>query len=993
MNTIFSRNRLDPLKLNLSSISLDADVCDAMAPNYLTSLPQRRMTLMSLRKLFKSHGEFCASQPWEVIVATLTFLVCVLTVTNRHFAQQQLLYQQQHIEDAANCYALKDDGCPTYNKSTVAEGWSGNAQALEIIVVAVFRCLGVIHCFYRFKKIHCIGSSFIMKIAASYLFFVFLIYSLVVMSLGTPELKILIDSYFLILLLIDMPKVTRMAQFALSSSHQRRVSENVAHGMFVLAPALTLNTLAATLLMGTGALTGFYRLELLSRYAIVYTLVNFLIYVTFFPAGLSLVLELMYSADGRPQWDVRQIINTLPKEESQSPVFHHVRVVTTSLLCILHVLCRRPLNLSCFLHGFDLSLPTIFELVRSNVEQIVIVISVICLGLKYLFFYEDMDEALELRRTYIEELTRKFAEDSEQEIDRVSNSTDEGISVGSSSASAEEKADRPGQARLIVGSGSDDSSSESAWSEMYAPDLKDQEAQTIEHSMQSLERSSEPLAIQAEEESPAASSRTLEECIKISKLANGFDMLTDDEVVKLVEARQVRSHALETMLGDHLRGVKVRRKCTVRQAKVSPKCLDNLPYLNYNYEMVMGACAESVIGYMTVPLGVVGPLKLDGKEYIVPMATTEGCLIASTNRGCSALYTCGVTSRLTEDGMSRAPVLRFSCISRSTEVQQWLKEPRNFSQIKVAFDETSRFARLKRIDVHPAGRSLYVRFVAVTGDAMGMNMLSKATEHALLKLQTIFPDMQIVSLSGNLCTDKKPAAINWIEGRGKSVVCEAIVPAYIVETTLKTTTSALCDLNIAKNLTGSALAGSIGGFNAHAANIVTAIFIATGQDTAQNVGSSNCITQMEPWGVDGRDLYMTVTMPSIEVGTVGGGTVLAAQGACLEMLGVKGSHPTSPGENARQLARVICATVLAGELSLMSALAAGHLVKSHLRHNRSTVNMAQLACLVPPSTSSTCLSAMGVSAFANFSLFADNKKDNSAKKVSPGMSKSTAVAE
>ena len=102
-----------------------------------------------------------------------------------------------------------------------AAGWTGNAQALEIIVVAVFRCLGVIHCFYRFKKIHCIGSSFIMKIAASYLFIIFIIYSLVVMSLATPEWKILIDSYFLILLLIDMPKVTRMAQFALSSSHHR----------------------------------------------------------------------------------------------------------------------------------------------------------------------------------------------------------------------------------------------------------------------------------------------------------------------------------------------------------------------------------------------------------------------------------------------------------------------------------------------------------------------------------------------------------------------------------------------------------------------------------------------------------------------------------------------------------------------------------------------------------------------------------------------------
>jgi hydroxymethylglutaryl-CoA reductase (NADPH) len=295
-----------------------------------------------------------------------------------------------------------------------------------------------------------------------------------------------------------------------------------------------------------------------------------------------------------------------------------------------------------------------------------------------------------------------------------------------------------------------------------------------------------------------------------------------------------------------------------------------------------------------------------------------------------------------------------------------MKDPNNFKQMKSFFDSTSRFARLKRMDVHPAGRCLYVRFVAPTGDAMGMNMLSKATEHALLKLQEVFPDMQIVSLSGNLCTDKKPAAINWIEGRGKSVVCEEIIPEHIVETTLKTSTAALCDLNIAKNLTGSAMAGSIGGFNAHAANIVTAVFIATGQDTAQNVGSSNCLTQMEPWGDDGRDLYMTVTMPSIEVGTVGGGTVLAAQGTCLDMLGVKGSHSTSPGENARQLARIICGAVLAGELSLMSALAAGHLVKSHLRHNRSTVNVEQLNCLISASTSTTSLSAMGARALANF---------------------------
>merc|ERR1719486_235186 len=255
----------------------------------------------------------------------------------------------------------------------------------------------------------------------------------------------------------------------------------------------------------------------------------------------------------------------------------------------------------------------------------------------------------------------------------------------------------------------------------------------------------------------------------------------------------------------------------------------------------------------------------------------------------------------------------------------------NFESIKQHFDSTSRFARLQRLHTRIAGRMLYIRFVARSGDAMGMNMLSKATEFAIKRLLDVFPDMEIVSLSGNFCTDKKPAAVNWVEGRGKSVVAEAIVPAHIVNSVLKTSTSALVDLNISKNLVGSSMAGSIGGFNAHAANVITAIYIATGED-----------------------LYMTCSMPSIEVGTVGGGTVLPAQSACLEMLGVKGPHPSLPGENASQLARIVCGTVLAGELSLMSALAAGHLVRSHLKHNRSTANLGDSASQVErPLSSST----------------------------------------
>lgn len=155
-------------------------------------------------------------------------------------------------------------------------------------------------------------------------------------------------------------------------------------------------------------------------------------------------------------------------------------------------------------------------------------------------------------------------------------------------------------------------------------------------------------------------------------------------------------------------------------------------------------------------------------------------------------------------------------------------------------------------------------------------------------MQNYFPDLEIISLSGNYCTDKKPAAINWLDGRGKSVVSEATVPASVVEKVLKTTVKALVDLNISKNLIGSSLAGSIGGFNAHAANVVAAIFIATGQDPAQVVTSSNCMTLMEACGSEGQDLYISCTMPSIEIGTVGGGTGLPAQSACLDMMGLRG---------------------------------------------------------------------------------------------------------
>lgn len=432
--------------------------------------------------------------------------------------------------------------------------------------------------------------------------------------------------------------------------------------------------------------------------------------------------------------------------------------------------------------------------------------------------------------------------------------------------------------------------------------------------------------------------RTREECEALVA-AKQAPQLDDAELVDLAVRGKIPGYALEKTLGDKTRAVKIRRGLISRTpatADLTSKLeKSKLPYENFDYDRVHGACCENVVGYLPLPLGVAGPITIDGKSYFLPMATTEGVLVASTSRGAKAINAGGgAVTVLTGDGMTRGPCIGFETLARAAAAKVWLDSAEGQKVMKDAFNSTSRFARLQSLKTSIAGTYVYVRFKTTTGDAMGMNMISKGVEKALSVMSTEagFTDMAIISVSGNFCTDKKPAAINWIDGRGKSVVAEAIIPGDVVRTVLKSNVDALVELNISKNLIGSAMAGSIGGFNAHAANIVTAIFLATGQDPAQNVESSNCITVMK--NLNGN-LQISVSMPSIEVGTIGGGTVLEPQAAMLDLLGVRGAHPTTPGANAQQLARVIAAGVLAGELSLCSALAAGHLVQAHMAHNRS----------------------------------------------------------
>ena len=357
----------------------------------------------------------------------------------------------------------------------------------------------------------------------------------------------------------------------------------------------------------------------------------------------------------------------------------------------------------------------------------------------------------------------------------------------------------------------------------------------------------------------SGTARSPAECKQMLKDKRAAE-LNDSELSDLAVSGIIPGYALEktlenpvimTRLESLTRAVKIRRALVSRTPTTSETSTlverSKLPYEGYNYEYVYGACCENVIGYLPLPLGVAGPLIIDDQHYYLPMATTEGVLVASTNRGCKAINAGGgATTVLTGDGMTRGPCVGFPTLARAGAAKVWLDSEEGQKTMRSKFNSTSRFARLQTMKTALAGTYLYIRFKTTTGDAMGMNMISKGVECALeyMSEQAGFEDMSIISLSGNYCTDKKAAAVNWIDGRGKSVVAEAIIPGNVVQTVLKSDVNALVELNTSKNLIGSAMAGSIGGFNAHAANIVTAMFLATGQDPAQNVESSNCITVM-----------------------------------------------------------------------------------------------------------------------------------------------------
>jgi len=335
---------------------------------------------------------------------------------------------------------------------------------------------------------------------------------------------------------------------------------------------------------------------------------------------------------------------------------------------------------------------------------------------------------------------------------------------------------------------------------------------------------------------------------------------------------------------------------------------------------------ENMIGAVPVPVGFVGPLRVRGDhaegEFLVPLATTEGALLASVNRGCSVITASGgATSVVVKDAMTRAPVFRVRDVRHAVQAADWVAS--NFDRLREAAEATTKHGKLLSAEPFAVGRSLFVKLAYSTGDAMGMNMATIASEAAarLIEAET---GAAMVSVSGNLCVDKKPSAMTAITGRGKTVLADVTVPWAVLEERMHTTPEAVAETCFRKCGVGSALSASLG-FNAHAANMLAAVYIATGQDPAQVVEGSMGTTTAEV--VDG-DLYLAVRLPAVEVGTVGGGTRLPAQAEALSMMGCLGEG------KARKLAEIVGAVVLAGELSTLCAQAAGQLGAAHRRLGR-----------------------------------------------------------
>lgn len=508
-----------------------------------------------MRSFFRAHGEFCVSHPWEVIVATLTLTACMLTMD-----------QQQHMSPP-NTKPLSSRNCPgCWNEAEY--------NAAELILMTLIRCMAILYTYYQFCQLHRSGSKSILVIAGLFTVFSSLAFTSTVVNFLKIDVTDLKDALFFFLLLIDLSKAATLAEFALSASNQNEVKTNIARGMSILGPSITLDTIVVTLVIGVGTLSGVQRLEMLSYYACLSVLVNYGIFMTFYPACLSLILELtrMTTIYERRDWCL--MTKALKDEDQKSnPVVQRVKLIMSAGLMLVHVQSRwffteetssvvpqvveqhiSSMNRSetTPLHGY------IMKWITFSADHILILILLLALVAKFIFFENKElinhstkkleDKVCDNCRNLNKELRRKFM---------------------------------PAVPFFAVASYENENC-----------ELTDKEVQTDVTSRVELQK-----------EFPVVQPpRSIEECVAIYKESLGAESLTDEEVFNLVKNNYIAAYQLEKAVSDPERGVTIRRRIVAKDGKFE-ETFEGVPYKNYDYTKVMGACCENVIGYVPLPLG------------------------------------------------------------------------------------------------------------------------------------------------------------------------------------------------------------------------------------------------------------------------------------------------------------------------------------------------------------------------------------------------------
>lgn len=339
---------------------------------------------------------------------------------------------------------------------------------------------------------------------------------------------------------------------------------------------------------------------------------------------------------------------------------------------------------------------------------------------------------------------------------------------------------------------------------------------------------------------------------------------------------------------------------------------------------------QEIFSISPIPTKWVGPIHLKNTEFdvstLVPLATLEKPLWNTVARGAKITTLCdGLNVNVIHENMTRSIVVESDS---SAEILQVVKDlPKHLDDINAVIAQTSRFAKLLSWHEQFVGNLLFLRLEFNVGEASGHNMATKASEAVLNWLLEKYKSLRYISISGNTCVDKKVSAINGILGRGKHVIADLLIPEKICKKILRINAKDFVNLHTKKNLIGSILAGSVHSANAHFANMLLGLYLATGQDVANIVEGSQGITHAEDRN---GDLYFSVTLPNIIVGTIGSGKDNKFAYENLQTLGcIDGNR--SDGFNSRKLACIIASSVWCGELSLLSAqVNRGELVKSHM---------------------------------------------------------------